>query len=291
MPKDNRPLLGAHMSISGGIHQSLFRGKAAGCTVIQLFTRNPNQWVSKAISEWEIERFLNAVAETEIQPVASHNSYLINLASPHSDLRKKSVRALVDEIDRTGALRIPYLVIHPGAHMGEGIARGLGYIIDSLNRALDASYQAGVTVLLENTAGQGTHLGHRFEHLAEVMNGVESPVRLGICLDTAHTFAAGYAMGEAQDYRKTMQAFDAVIGLDHLKLIHVNDSKTPFASKVDRHEHIGKGFIGDETFSFFLKDASLKTRPFILETPKGEKGEATMRDKENLNTLRRLRES
>jgi len=131
MPKDNRPLLGAHMSISGGIHQSLFRGKAAGCTVIQIFTRNPNQWVSKAISEWEIERFLNAVAETEIQPVASHNSYLINLASPHSDLRKKSVRALVDEIDRTGALRIPYLVIHPGAHIGESfcIDHGTGIVI------------------------------------------------------------------------------------------------------------------------------------------------------------------
>jgi deoxyribonuclease-4 len=290
MLKNRDPLLGAHMSISGGIHQALFRGKAAGCKVIQIFTRNPNQWASKALSQCEIDRFLNAVAETDIQPVASHDSYLINLASPHSDLREKSVRALVDELDRAGTLRIPYLVIHPGAHMGEGVIAGLGHVIDSLNRVLDASFQAGVMVLLETTAGQGTHLGHRFEHLAEVMDGVESPGRLGICLDTAHIFAAGYDIGEAQDYIKMLQAFDATIGLDHLKLIHVNDSKTPFGSKVDRHQHIGKGFIGEKAFSFFLKDSALKHLPFILETPKGERGEAAMRDKENLITLRKLME-
>jgi len=283
-------LLGAHMSIAGGVELAFERGEEAGCTAMQIFTANASRWRGKPISSKSAEKFRKRWQESPIGPVFSHDSYLINLASQDERLWQKSKQALLEEMQRCSMLGIPAVVMHPGAHLGAGENTGLERIRAAFDTLL-ACAPRDVMILVENTAGQGTHLGHRFEHLAEVMNGVESPVRLGICLDTAHTFAAGYAIGEAQDYRKTMQAFDAVIGLDHLKLIHVNDSKTPFASKVDRHEHIGKGFIGDETFSFFLKDASLKARPFILETPKGEKGEATMRDKENLNTLRRLRES
>jgi len=284
------PLLGAHMSISGGLEKALFRGEKCGCQVIQVFTRNPNRWACGKLSSEETNAFHTARIQTSVVPVAAHDSYLINLASPRSENRRRSLQALQDELVRADLLSIPYVVIHPGAHLGAGEKRGIRHIAKALNRLLDRTSGLRVQILLETTAGQGTSLGYRFEQLAEIIDQTGSQDRLGVCVDTCHIFAAGYDFGDRETFDKLIREFDAIIGVNQLKLIHVNDSKKEQGSRIDRHEHIGKGFIGERAFSFLLKAPEFNELPFVLETPKGTDASGTDLDILNLGVLRRLME-
>jgi len=276
------------MSISGGLEHALFRGQQRGCQVIQIFTRNPNRWVSDDLSSEEIVAFHKARTRTSVAPIASHDSYLINLASPSKDLRRKSSVALQDELVRTDRFGIPYVVMHPGVHLGYGEKQGIGRVAASLNRIFEHTPCTGATILLETTAGQGTSLGYRFEHLAEIISRTERNHRLGVCLDICHIFAAGYDFRDRDSFESLIREFDAVIGLDRLKLIHANDSKKERGSRIDRHEHIGQGRIGERAFTFWLKSPILDSKPFILETPKGVDASGRDLDMMNLSVLRRL---
>jgi len=278
------------MSISGGLEKALFRGQETECQVIQLFTQNPNRWLSRDMSAEEIEAFRLARFQTSVVPIASHDSYLINLASPSRDGRRRSLEALTDEVMRTHRLGIPYVVMHPGAHSGDGEKKGIRHIAGALTRMLERTRSTGVVILLETTAGQGTSLGYRFEHLAEIIRLTEPNCRLAVCLDTCHIFAAGYAFGDRDSFEGLIREFDAVIGLDRLKLIHANDSRKACGSRIDRHEHIGRGLIGEEGFSLFLKSPVFEDLPFILETPKGTDAHGRDLDRVNLSVLRRLME-
>ena len=278
------------MSISGGLSKALFRGKKRGCEVIQIFTRNPNRWISRRLSLKEIDAFDEARIETSIEPVAAHDSYLINLASPHRENREKSFHALLDEMDRAERLSIPYVVMHPGSHLGDGEKVGIKRISEALNHIFDRTSQFQVKILLETTAGQGTNLGYRFEHLAEIIGQTEAEERLGVCLDTCHVFAAGYDFRDEETYRRLVRDFDATIGLNRCRLFHINDSKKGLGSRIDRHEHIGQGSIGKRGFSFFLKSPIFRDLPFLLETPKGSDESGADRDLLNLRILRQLME-
>jgi deoxyribonuclease IV len=284
------PLLGAHTSISGGLDRALYRGNDSGCQVIQIFTRNTSSWTTGALTAARIDAYFRAREELSVEPVAVHDSYLINLASPRPHIRDKSFSALLDELERANTLRIPYLVMHPGSHVGGGENRGLKLISRSLKKVIDITSSLGVRILLETTAGQGTSLGCRFEHLSEILHRVDAPDRMGVCLDTCHVFAAGYDFRTVQSYRRLIRSFDQIIGLRNLRLFHMNDSKKDLASRVDRHEHIGLGFIGIEGLSFFLRDPLFKGHPFIIETPKGRDETGAEWDTVNLGRLRQLME-
>jgi deoxyribonuclease-4 len=284
------PLLGAHMSISGGLEKALLRGEECGCQVIQVFTKSPNQWVCGKLPPEEMDAFHAARIRTSVVPVAAHDSYLINLASPRPENRRRSLQALQGELVRADLLSIPYVVIHPGAHLGAGEKKGIRRIAEALNRIFDRTLGLRVQILLETTAGQGTSLGYRFEQLAEIIRQTESQERLAVCVDTCHIFAAGYDFGDGETFDKLLRDFDAIIGLKRLKLIHVNDSKKERGSRIDRHEHIGQGFIGERAISFLLKAPLFKDLPFILETPKGTDASGTDLDILNLRILKRLME-
>lgn len=282
------PLLGAHMSIAGHPDKALLRGKEMGCQAIQIFTRNRARWSAKKLSEIEIDAFHRARRETSITPVAIHNSYLINLASPHSDVRKKSFSVLLDEMEWAELLKIPYLVMHPGSHMGDGENRGLERITEAINRVHERTRDYRAKILLETTAGQGTNLGYRFEHLAEIFKLTKSRERLGVCFDTCHVFAAGYDFRTEETYRQLLKEFDRIIGLNRLRLFHINDSKNGLGSRIDRHGHPGKGLIGLEAFSLLLNDPMFVDIPFLLETPKEVDVTGEDRDIVNLNLLKGL---
>jgi deoxyribonuclease-4 len=275
------------MSISEGLYKAFLRGKEVGCTTIQIFTKNSNQWKVKDLTEEEILKFKEAQKETGISPVVAHDSYLINLGSPDRELLQKSREAFLVELKRCDQLDIPYLVMHPGSHVGAGESEGIRCIVESLNWALEKTPGSRVMILLENTAGQGTNLGYRFEHLAEILERVEEKPRFGVCLDTCHTLAAGYDIRTEQGYQRTLEEFDRIVGLSKVKVIHFNDSKKGLGCRVDRHEHIGEGCLGLEAFRCFLKDKRFKGVPKILETPKDKKNEAES-DRKNLNRLREL---
>ncbi|RMG45090.1 MAG: deoxyribonuclease IV [Acidobacteria bacterium] len=279
------PRLGAHMSIAGGVDKAVERAGSAGCEALQLFTRSTGQWAARPLAAAEIARFRRGVKRLGLRPVLVHDSYLINLASPERALWRRSVAALVDEIDRCEALGASYLVVHPGAHMGSGEEAGIDRIARGLDRIHAARPRARVRVLLETTAGQGTTLGHRFEQLAAVIRRVDDPERVGVCADTAHLYAAGYDIGTAEGWRRTWEAFDAVLGLERLAALHVNDSKRPLGSRVDRHEHIGRGAIPFGAFVRLMNDPAFDGLPAVLETPKGRD---LVEDRENLAVLRAL---
>ncbi len=278
-------LLGAHQSIAGGVENALSRGQEAGCDTIQIFVKTPNRWASKPIAEENVIAFREAVDETGIWPVFAHSLYLINLATPDDVLWRKSLDALVDDLERCEQLGLPGLVIHPGSHMGSGEEEGIARIAAALNEAHARLPGYGVQVWLEVTAGQGAHLGYTFAQLQAMIAAVKEPERLGICFDTAHAFAAGYELRTQDGYEATWREFDGTLGLEGLKAIHLNDSKKELGSRVDRHEQIGKGLLGLEPFRFLVNDPRFRGIPMTLET---EKGPDLAEDKENLALLRSL---
>ncbi len=279
--------LGAHMSVAGGVHTAFARGEQVGATALQIFVKNANQWSAKPIGGEEIRRFFEERKRTGIDRIVAHDSYLINLASPDAALREKSIAALVDELERSAALELDGLVAHPGAHLGEGEDVGLARIAASLDEACSRTRGFKGLVLLECTAGSGTHLGSRFEHLARIRAGVREPERVGYCVDTCHAFAAGYEMRTSPGVRETLDAFDSICGIARLGAIHANDSLMPFASRRDRHAHIGEGEIGLAGFAALLRDPRVADVPILLETPKGED---LREDARNLDVLRALAE-
>jgi len=279
-------LLGAHVSISGGVHKAPKRGKDLGCESIQIFTKNQMQWKAKPITDEDAERFKDEVLKHGILAVVAHDSYLINLAAVKEDLLKKSRDAFYDEIIRADKLDIPYLVFHPGAHMGAGEKQGLKLVAESINENLARAEGTRVKLLLETTAGQGTNLGYKFEHLAEIIDMVDDKKRMGICFDTAHVFEAGYDITMRETFLEVIDEIDSIIGLDQLKVFHMNDSKTPLGSRVDRHANIGKGVMGLTVFRVIVNEPRFKNTPMVLETPGGEK-----MYREDLKVLRALIES
>jgi deoxyribonuclease-4 len=279
----HKPLLGAHMSIAGGPANALLRGRSIDCDAIQMFTRNANRWDSRDLTDKEIAAFHEAREATGLAHVVAHSSYLINLGSPDEALWARSQGALATELERCRLLGIAHYVLHPGAHMGAGEEAGLQRIADGLTATL-AAFGDGVTILLENTAGQGTALGYSFEQLHWLLEN--SPAeRLGVCFDTAHALAGGYDLRDAAGYAATWDAFDRTIGLERLAAIHLNDSKRDLGSRVDRHTHIGEGALGLEPFRLLVNDVRLRHIPMLLETPKNED---LAEDIMNLATLRSL---
>jgi deoxyribonuclease-4 len=282
---EKKVLLGAHQSIAGGVEKALDRGQETGCDTVQIFVKSPNRWASKPLAEKNVVAFKEAVAETGIWPVFAHSLYLINLATADDTLWQKSLRALVDDLERCEQLGLPGLVIHPGSHRGSGEEAGIARIIAALDEVHTRLPGYGVQVWLEITAGQGDHLGYSFTQLRSMIDGVTEPERLGICFDTAHAFAAGYELRTREGYEATWAEFDATLGLDRLAAIHLNDSKKDLGSRVDRHDHIGKGLLGLEPFRFLVNDPRFWGIPMTLET---EKGPDLAEDKENLAVLRGL---
>jgi deoxyribonuclease-4 len=259
--------LGAHVPVTGGLHKAPGNGVAVGAAAIQIFTRNQMQWRCRPLAEEETAAFRESLAGSGVQRVLSHGSYLVNLASPSPDFLQKSRACMVTEIERCHALGIPYVVFHPGAHMGEGEAAGLAAIARSLDHVMERTEGLGVMPLLELTAGQGTCVGHRFEHVAEILDRVKRPEGVGVCLDTCHVHAAGYDLVSAAGYESTLREFARVVGLDKLKAVHLNDSKRERGSRVDRHARTGQGHLGLATFRRILNDRRFRGIPLVVETP------------------------
>ena len=285
MTKRSQPLLGAHMSIAGGPSKAIDRALSVGCTAMQIFVKNNMQWFAAPLPEKEVRDFLEHPRRKQLGSVFGHTGYMINLGAVNPDFHEKSLRALREELARADQLQLPFLVLHPGAHMGEGEEAGLKKIVASLDAVFKALPDGHCKVALETTAGQGTRLGYRFEQLAWLLGHSAYPERLCICLDTAHIFAAGYDITTEEGTRNTFEEFDRVIGLKHLAAIHLNDSRGGVGSRVDRHEHIGKGKIGLEAFRFIMHDPRLASIPKVLETPKGKE---CKEDAENMALLRSL---
>jgi len=280
--KNNQHLLGSHMSIAGGYFNAIKDGTEVGCTAIQIFTKSNRQWKSKAISEKEAQLFIDAQKQSDIKVVVSHASYLINLGSITPGVQEKSLAALVDEIKRCHTLKIPYLVLHPGTaerQLREETLQATGRYI---NQAIKETLNCDTTILIETMAGQGKSIGSSFEDLATMLNQIENKERTGICFDTCHVFAAGYDITHQKSYNETFENLNNTVGLQHLKLFHMNDSKKPLNSHVDRHENIGEGLIGLQAFKMILNDSRFTHIPKILETPQVENLE---NDKKNLQTL------
>ena len=288
------PRLGAHLSIGGGLPRAVDRAVASRCEALQIFTKSAGQWRARVIPDDEIVLFRRRVADTGVHPVIAHNSYLINIAAAAPALREQSLAALLEEYDRADALGLQGLVMHPGSFTTGTEAEGLRLIASGLRALLRTRRRATPLILLEHTAGQGTNLGHRFEHLAEIIEGLDGSPRIGICLDTCHLLTAGYDICSEEGYTETFREFDRLVGLDRLKAFHLNDSKRPCGSRVDRHEHIGKGCLGLEPFRRILTDPRFTGLPMLLETPKLDTPESRRRsdvdpwDARNLRTLRRL---
>jgi deoxyribonuclease-4 len=278
-------LLGAHMSIGGGVHMAIERGCSIKCTAIQMFVKNNMQWFARPLAPHEIRAFLDHAQRGELLSIFAHANYLINLAATNPQFLENSIRALSEELTRADQLELPFLVMHPGAHLGAGEEAGLKKIVDSIDNVFRKIPKVKTKIALETTAGQGSCLGHRFEQLAYIIENVREPERLCVCLDTAHVFAAGYDIGSESGVKKTFREFDRVVGFDRLAAIHLNDSKTERGSRVDRHEHIGKGRIGLDAFRFIMRDRRLRKIPKVLETPKGKE---LREDVVNLKKLRAL---
>ena len=280
-------LLGAHMSIRGGVSVAIERARSIRCTAMQMFVKNNMQWFARPLTGEEIRAFLDHVQRGELSSIFGHANYLINLAATNPQFHANSIRALSEELTRAHQLELPFLVLHLGAHLGAGEEAGLEKIVDSIDEVFRKIPHVKTKIALETTAGQGSCIGHRFEHLAFIVANVREPERVCVCLDTAHLFAAGYDIGSTRATRKTLREFDRVIGLDRLVAIHLNDSKTSRGSRVDRHEHIGKGRIGLDAFRFIMRDRRFRKIPKVLETPKDKD---LREDVMNLKTLRALAE-
>jgi deoxyribonuclease-4 len=263
------PRLGAHLSIGGGLPRAVDRAVVSGCETLQIFTKSAGQWRARALTDSEIAEFRRKVRASRVRPVFAHNSYLINVGTANAALRAQSIAALWDELLRAEALGLDGLVMHPGSYTSGTERDGLRLIADALGELLSRR-RLKTRILLEHTAGQGTNLGHRFEHLAVILDALRWTRRVGICLDTCHLVAAGYDITTPAGYRQTFGQLDELIGLDRVHLFHLNDSKKPCGSRVDRHEHIGQGCLGLETFRRLLTDRRFAAMPMVLETPKDE---------------------
>jgi deoxyribonuclease-4 len=280
-------ILGAHESIAGGMFKAFDRAQSVGCESVQIFVKSNRSWAVKPLTDEDVERFRARAEESGIQPVVGHASYLLNLGTPDEELWLKSRDMLIIELKRCEELGVSSLVLHPGAHVGAGEEVGLRRVAQALGQVHAATPGFSAQILLETTAGQGTSLGYSFDHLAWLLSHTPEGERLGVCLDTCHVFAAGYELRTLEGYADTIETFDHVIGLDRLQAIHLNDSKGDLGSRKDRHEHIGKGHIGLDGFRHVMNDARLAGLPGLLETPKRED---LREDRENLETLRSLRE-
>ena len=278
-------LLGAHTSTSGGTAAAVELADKLGFTAMQIFSKNNTRWAQRPFKESEIQDFKKKLKNSNIKYVCVHDSYLINLCADNPEFKKKSDEAFLDEIIRCHQLGIEYLNFHPGSHGGKGEKEGIKAIAESINIAHDKTKGYKVSSMLEATAGQGSAIGYRFEHLREIIDMVEDKVRMSVCIDTAHIFAAGYDIRTPDAYKKTIKEFDDVVGLEYLKCFHMNDSKKPLGSRVDRHEHIGKGLIGRDGFRSIMNDKNVTHIPKILETPKGKEH---LEDVENLKVLQSL---
>jgi deoxyribonuclease-4 len=273
------------MSIAGGVTMAIERARSIDCTAIQMFVKNNMQWFARPLTREEIRMFLEHQQRSELLSIFAHANYLINLAATNGQFHANSIRSLSEELVRADQLELPFLVLHPGAHLGAGQEAGLEKIVESIDRVLCGLPKIKTRIALETTAGQGSCLGNKFEHLAYIISHAREPKRLCVCLDTAHVFAAGYDISSEASVRKTFCEFDRVVGLDHLVAIHLNDSKTACGSRVDRHQHIGKGKIGLPAFRFIMRDRRFRKIPKVLETPKGKD---LREDVINLKTLRRF---
>jgi deoxyribonuclease-4 len=275
------------MSIGGGVHRAIDRACSVQCTAMQIFVKNNMQWFARPLRREEIRAFLEHRQRRELASVFAHANYLINLAATNPQFHANSLRALSEELVRAEQLGLPFLVLHPGAHLGVGEEAGLEKVVQSIDQIFAGLPRVKTRIALETTAGQGSSLGHTFEHLAHIIANVREPERLCVCLDTAHVFAAGHDLASVSGTRKMFREFDRKIGLQHLAALHLNDSKTGCGSRVDRHEHIGQGRIGLEAFRYIMCEPRLRKIPKVLETPKGKE---LREDKENLRTLRALAE-
>lgn len=276
--------VGVHTSIAGGVENAAREARRIGCDTFQLFSANPRGWKTLDPAPGDCERFREAVTRNHQSPVVVHDNYLINLASADQRIRDLSIAAFRREMIRAASLGADYLVTHPGSAKGTTTVRALSTFVDSLRRAARGLRLNGLTVLIENTAGQGQSLGRTFEEVAEIMSGAGRDLPVAACIDTAHTFAAGYPIHTVLGLRSTLQQLDGTIGLENVRVIHANDSKTPFGSRVDRHQHVGKGAIGVEAFGRIVRHPKLKRIPFICETPIDRPGD----DKRNLRVMRKL---
>ena len=279
------PLLGAHMSIAGGLHLAFARIREVQGEALQIFLSNQRQWQTVPLTSEMVEDFRQQWKENGYMPVAAHDSYLINLAAPDLTTLERSVAAFAEELERAATLGIPFLITHPGSHRGVGVEAGLERFVENMDRAITRSKTSTVMVLIENTAGQGTNLGSTFEEISFIISESQYGEALGVCFDTSHAFAAGYDIRTRVTYENTLSKFDQIIGLEKLKFFHINDSKRPLGSRVDRHEHIGKGQIGLAGFRLLLNDPRFQQHPMVLETPKGKE---LKEDKKNLKVLRSL---
>ncbi len=275
--------LGAHQSIAGGIYKSLIRAAQINSNTLQIFTKNSNRWAGKKIEQKDIEKFFQLKEELKIKKIIAHAPYLVNLASSNNNIIEKSLKSLIEDIENCLKLNIKYLVLHPGSHKGEGVNKGIENIAKNLDNILKHFKKDNIKILLETTAGQGHSIGHKLEHLKNIRENMSYYEKIGYCIDTCHIFAAGYDFRTLEKYNKFKNLLLETLGISNIFAIHFNDSKKELGSRVDRHEHIGKGFIGKDGFKFFLNDKDFHKIPFILETPK----ENNM-DEVNLNTLKKL---
>ena len=278
--------LGAHVSAAGGVDIGLVRANDFEMSACQIFTKSERQWAAKPLDAELVNRFRANAEKFAFKHLVAHDSYLINMATPDPVLWEKSRQALAHELERCNLLGIPYLVSHPGAHMGEGPEAGVERVVRAINQIHDEHPNGEAAILIETTAGQGTTLGRSFEEVAQILEGVTDRNRVGVCLDTCHIFAAGYDLRDSTSYASTMQSFDTIVGLANLKCLHLNDSKKGLGMHADRHAHIGQGEIGLAGFAFLMNDARLAGLPGILETPK--EGPNFTEDRMNLDTLRSL---
>ncbi|MFQ3169371.1 MAG: deoxyribonuclease-4 [Limisphaerales bacterium] len=277
--------LGSHMSAAGGAWKAIERARSVDCQSTQIFVKSNMQWFGKPPKPEDAQRFRTELAKGDVGTVFGHAGYLINLAGPDGDNRDKSIESLTREIEIAATLGVPFLVLHPGAHLGQGDAIGVKRIAKALNEIFRATKKLPVRIALENTAGQGTYLGHQVRHLADIIGRVKQPERLGVCLDTAHFFAAGYDIRTPKGWDAAIAEVGEMIGLEQVLAFHLNDSKTDLNSRVDRHDHIGHGLIGKKAFGHIVNDARFADTPGCLETPKSPD---LHEDIANLATLRSL---
>jgi len=277
-------LIGAHMSTAGGADKAIERGASIGCTAIQIFVKNNNQWLGKSFTDETIQNFKTLQQQSNMF-VFAHTGYLINLASEKPENHEKSMQSMLQELELAETLSLPFTVLHPGSHLGNGETTGINLLTKYLKQLIKQTAGYKVKILLETTAGQGTNLGYKFEQLAQMLAGINEPSRTGICFDTCHAYAAGYDIKTKEGYKKTWEEFDRIIGIDKLLAFHLNDSKTALGSRKDRHEHIGKGTLGLEAFRLLMNDKRFEKLPMVLETPKDPAMEL---DIINLKSLRNL---